>query len=109
VNIVDLGLVYCIEVSPRSVQVRMTMTRAACPITELVVEDMHEQLAAVLPPDMAIGVELVWEPPWTPGGMSQAARSIFGLQPERRAWLTAPQHNGRRWNDCRFSCLASSH
>lgn len=83
VNIVDLGLVYGVEVSPRSVQVRMTMTSAACPMTELIVEDMHEQLAAVLPPDVAIDVELVWDPPWTPDRMSQAARSIFGWQPER--------------------------
>ena len=83
VNIVDLGLVYGVEVTPRSVQVRMTMTSAACPMTELIVDDMHEQLAAVLPPDVAIDVELVWDPPWTPDRMSQAARSIFGWQPER--------------------------
>jgi metal-sulfur cluster biosynthetic enzyme len=83
VNIVDLGLVYGIDVSPRSVQVRMTMTSAACPMTELIVDDMHEQLAAVLPPDVAIDVELVWDPPWTPDRMSQAARSIFGWQPKR--------------------------
>lgn len=83
VNIVDLGLVYGIEVSPRSIQVRMTMTSAACPMTELIVDDMHEQLAAVLPPDVAIDVELVWDPPWTPDRMSQAARSIFGWQPQR--------------------------
>ena len=83
VNIVDLGLVYGVEVTPRRVQVRMTMTSAACPMTELIVDDMHEQLAAVLPPDVAIDVELVWDPPWTPDRMSQAARSIFGWQPER--------------------------
>ena len=83
VNIVDLGLVYGIEVSPRSVQVRMTMTSAACPMTELIVDDMHEQLAAVLPPDVAIDVELVWDPPWTPERMSEVARSVFGWQPPR--------------------------
>jgi metal-sulfur cluster biosynthetic enzyme len=87
-NIVDLGLVYGIEVSSRSVQVRMTVTSAALPMTELIVEDMHEQLAAALSPDSAIDVELVWEPPWTPGRMSQAARSIFGCSRSVvRGWL----------------------
>ena len=82
-NIVDLGLVYGIVVSEQHVQVMLTMTSAACPMTELIVDDMHEQLAAVLPPDVAIDVELVWDPPWTPDRMSQAARSIFGWQPQR--------------------------
>ena len=81
VNIVDLGLVYGIEVSPRSIQVRMTMTSAACPMTELIVDDAHEQLAAVLPVDMPVEVELVWDPPWTPERMSAVARAMFGWQP----------------------------
>ena len=83
VNIVDLGLVYGIDISPTCVQVRMTMTRAACPMTELIADDLHEQLAAVLPPEVAIDADLVWEPPWTPERMSQAARSIFGWRPQR--------------------------
>lgn len=82
-NIVDLGLVYGIDISPTGVQVRMTMTSAACPMAELIVDDMHEQLAAVLPPDMAIDVDVVWDPPWTPARMSQTARTIFGWRPER--------------------------
>lgn len=83
VNIVDLGLVYGIDISPTRVQVCMTMTSAACPMTELIVDDIHEQLAAVLPPDVAIDVDLVWDRPWTPERMSQAARSIFGWRPQR--------------------------
>ena len=82
-NIVDLGLVYGIEVSPQRVQVHLTMTSAACPMVELIVDDMHAQLAAVLPAEVAIDVELVWDPPWTPDRMSEAARSIFGWQPQR--------------------------
>lgn len=80
-NIVDLGLVYGIDVSPQGVLVRMTMTSAACPMAELIVDDMHEQLAAVLPTDVALNVEMVWDPPWTPDRMSGAARSMFGWQP----------------------------
>jgi metal-sulfur cluster biosynthetic enzyme len=80
-NIVDLGLVYGIDVSPQGVRVLLTMTSAACPMTELIVDDAHEQLAAVVPADMPLEVELVWDPPWTPERMSAVARAVFGWQP----------------------------
>jgi metal-sulfur cluster biosynthetic enzyme len=80
-NIVDLGLVYGIDVTPQGVQVRLTMTSAACPMTEMIVDDVHEQLAALLAPDTPLYVELVWDPPCTPERMSEVARSMFGWQP----------------------------
>ena len=80
-NIVDLGLVYGIDVSAQGVRVRLTMARAACPMTELIVDDAQEQLAAVVPADMPVEVELVWDPPWTPERMSAVARAMFGWQP----------------------------
>ena len=82
-NIVDLGLVYGIEVSPQRVQVHLTMTSAACPMAEMIVDDVHGQLAAALPADTPVNVELVWDPPWTPDRMSEAARSLFGWQSQR--------------------------
>ena len=82
-NIVDLGLVYGIDVSPAGVQVRLTMTSAACPMTELIVDDVHARLAAALPPDTPVEVQLVWDPPWTPERLSAAARAMFGWQPPR--------------------------
>ncbi len=82
-NIVDLGLVYGIVVSEQHVQVMLTMTSAACPMTELIVDDVHERLAAALPAQATVEVELVWDPPWTPERMSEVARSVFGWQPPR--------------------------
>jgi metal-sulfur cluster biosynthetic enzyme len=82
-NIVDLGLVYGIDVSPAGVQVLLTMTSAACPMAEMIVDDVHGQLAAALPADTPVHVELVWDPPWTPDRMSEVARSMFGWQPAR--------------------------
>ncbi|MEP7281507.1 MAG: metal-sulfur cluster assembly factor [Rubrivivax sp.] len=79
-NIVDLGLVYGIEVTPEGVHVLMTMTSAACPMAEMIVDDVHAQLATALPPDTPVEVELVWDPPWTPERMSEVARSVFGWQ-----------------------------
>lgn len=82
-NIVDLGLVYGIDASSEAVRVRLTMTSAACPMTELIVDDVHARLAAALPPATAVEVDLVWEPPWTPERMSAVARAMFGWQPPR--------------------------
>ena len=76
-NIVDLGLVYGIDVSPQGVQVRLTMTSAACPMAEMIVDDAYGQLAAALPAETPVEVELVWEPPWTPERMSVGAAVWF--------------------------------
>ena len=77
-NIVDLGLVYGIDVSPQGVQIRLTMTSAACPMAEMIVDDAHGQLAAALPAVTPVEVELVWDPPWTPDRMSGIAKEHFG-------------------------------
>ena len=77
-NIVDLGLVYLIEVGEKSVHVEMTMTTAACPMADMITEHAHRAIAAISPPDAAIDVELVWDPPWTPDKMTGIAPDHFG-------------------------------
>ncbi|MDE2401466.1 MAG: metal-sulfur cluster assembly factor [Burkholderiales bacterium] len=73
-SIVDVGLIYGVTVADGKVQVRMTMTSAACPVTDVIIEDAETQLDRVLPPDYKIAVELSWEPPWTPERMSERAK-----------------------------------
>jgi metal-sulfur cluster biosynthetic enzyme len=80
-NIVDLGLVYGISVSEHGVRVEMTMTSAACPMADLIVDNVHAALAGVLPKDAPVEVEMVWDPPWTPDRMSDLARERFGWAP----------------------------
>lgn len=80
-NIVDLGLVYEIEAGASRVQVRMTMTSAACPMADMIVDDVHAALERTLPPGTPVEVELVWDPPWTPDRMSGLAREHFGWAP----------------------------
>lgn len=81
-NIVDLGLVYGIQVSDEAgVQVQITMTSAACPMAEMIVEDVYAAIEAVLPRGTAVQVQLVWDPPWTPERMSGFAREHFGWIP----------------------------
>lgn len=80
-NIVDLGLVYDISAGEDGVHVQMTMTSAACPMADMILDDAHAALASALPPNTPVEVELVWEPPWTPDRMSGLARDQFGWAP----------------------------
>jgi len=77
-NIVDLGLVYGIEVSAGRIGVRMTMTTPACPVAETLVESARTAVRAAAPEIPEIAIELVWDPPWNPGMMSEIARDHFG-------------------------------
>ena len=77
-NIVDLGLVYGIEVAAAAVRVEMTMTTAACPMADMIVDQVRDVVKATVPPGTEVSVELVWDPPWTPDRMSGIAREHFG-------------------------------
>ncbi|HUX25822.1 MAG TPA: metal-sulfur cluster assembly factor [Burkholderiales bacterium] len=77
-NIVDLGLVYRIDVAPGRVHVELTMTTPACPMGDLITENADRAVRAALPEDVAVDVALVWDPPWTPELMSESARQTFG-------------------------------
>ena len=83
VNIVDLGLVYRIDVSAGQVLIEMTMTSPACPMGDMIMDDINAAVEAALPEDIPVVVQLVWEPPWNPGMMNDAAREHFGWQGER--------------------------
>ncbi|HUN69808.1 MAG TPA: metal-sulfur cluster assembly factor [Burkholderiales bacterium] len=77
-NIVDLGLVYGVEVSPPVATVRMTMTSPACPLGDYLTDAVRDALRARFPELEEVKVELVWDPPWTPERMSGEARDFFG-------------------------------
>ncbi|MCB9556597.1 MAG: metal-sulfur cluster assembly factor [Deltaproteobacteria bacterium] len=74
INIFDLGLVYAIDFSDARVDVRMTMTTRACPLGSLLTANAEAAIRAALPNLEQVDVALVWEPPWTPQRMSDAAR-----------------------------------
>jgi metal-sulfur cluster biosynthetic enzyme len=77
-NIVDLGLVYGIDVSDEGVHVAMTMTTAACPMTDMIVAQVRDVLERIVPVGTTVDVELVWDPPWTPDKMTGIAKEHFG-------------------------------
>ena len=77
-DVVQLGLVYSIDASPASIRVQMTMTSAACPLGEEIVEEALHAIRRALPQVPDVDVELVWDPPWDPSMMSEEARGFFG-------------------------------
>lgn len=77
-NIIDLGLVYRIDIRPRSLAVAMTMTSPSCPMGGWIQQQVQQQLDALCAGDQQAQVELVWEPAWTPELMSPALRARLG-------------------------------
>lgn len=77
-NIVDLGLVYGVRCGDAAIAIDLTMTTAACPMTDMIAGQVRDAVAAIAPPGTAVDVELVWDPPWTPDRMSGIAREHFG-------------------------------
>ena len=77
-NIVELGLVYGVDVSEDAVRVDMTMTTAACPMTDMITDQARNVIAAIVPEGTVVDIRLVWDPPWTPDQMTGIAKEHFG-------------------------------
>lgn len=82
VNVVDLGLIYDCQVAPvgdgRQIDIKMTMTAPGCGMADVLRADIQRQLSA-LPTVKQVNVEVVFDPPWHPGRMSEGARLQLGL------------------------------
>lgn len=78
VNIYDLGLIYNIDVDPSgAVAVRMTLTAPACPAAEMLPPEVESKIKSIEGVTSA-KVEVVWDPPWSPEKMSEAAKLQLG-------------------------------
>ena len=78
VGIVGLGLLYSVHAVEGRVAIRMTMTSAACPVAEIIVDDIRRSLKRALGERTTVDVDVVWEPPWTPERMSDRVRDALG-------------------------------
>jgi probable FeS assembly SUF system protein SufT len=84
VNIVDLGLIYGMEVKDQSdgtkrVEVKMTLTAQGCGMGASIAYDAKQKLMG-LPGVSEAEVDLVWDPPWTPQMISPEARERLGIE-----------------------------
>ncbi len=77
-NIVDLGLVYGVEVQPdQAVDVTMTLTTPHCPMGPLIIENVEQVLMGH--GATAVRVHIVWEPMWTPDAMTEELKRELGI------------------------------
>lgn len=77
-DIVELGLLYDVEVSDSNVHVTFTLTSMGCPVGPLIEQQITETVAA-MPGVEAVEPELTWDPPWSPEKMSEDAKFILGF------------------------------
>jgi probable FeS assembly SUF system protein SufT len=91
VNIVDLGLIYSCEINPheggKKIDVKMSMTAPGCGMGNVIKADVESKLSG-LPEVKQVSVEVVFDPPWHPGLMSEAAKLQLGFDLDYGAPLT---------------------
>ena len=77
-DIVDLGLMYDVEVEGPKVKVIYTLTSMGCPVGPMIDEQINEVTRQV-PGVEEVETELTWDPPWSPEKMSDDAKFILGF------------------------------
>ena len=77
INIVDLGLVYEVEISDGTVHIEYTLTTMGCPIGPLIEQQMQQLLSAVDGVE-TVDAEMVIRPAWSPEMMSEEAKAALG-------------------------------
>lgn len=80
-NIVDLGLVYGIDLSDeQAVVVTMTLTTPHCPLGPQIIENVQQELTAI--GASQVDVKIVWTPAWTPDAMTPELKKLLGIIPD---------------------------
>lgn len=76
-NVVELGLIYDIQINDGDVYVKMTLTAIGCPLHESI-RSGAENAIRQIPFVKNVKVDIVWNPPWTPDRMSESAKAKLG-------------------------------
>jgi metal-sulfur cluster biosynthetic enzyme len=79
VNLVDLGLIYGLQVDGGQVRVSLTFTAMGCPASDMIMSDVRERLLAEPGVD-EVRLDVVWDPPWTSARLTADGRDAL------RAW-----------------------
>lgn len=77
-DIVDLGLLYDVEIAGPKVKVIHSLTSMGCPAGPMIQDDIA-RAAREVPGVEDVEIELTWDPPWTPDRMSDDAKFILGI------------------------------
>jgi metal-sulfur cluster biosynthetic enzyme len=77
-DIVELGLLYDVEVEGPKVHVTFSLTSMGCPVGPMIQQQIEETVAAIEGVD-EVEPELTWDPPWSPERMSDDAKFVLGF------------------------------
>ncbi|MDP6403327.1 MAG: metal-sulfur cluster assembly factor [SAR202 cluster bacterium] len=78
VNVVDLGLVYDVQVEDNDVAIKMTLTFAGCGMGPYIAQQAEWRVAEVDGVE-DVNVEMVYDPPWTPEMITEDGKKLLGL------------------------------
>ncbi len=78
INIVDLGLIYSINIEDSNVGVQMTLTTPGCPLDSYFVKDVTSKLKTIKGVKDVM-VEMTFDPPWNPSKMTEESKDLLGF------------------------------
>ena len=78
INVVDLGLIYDVEVDEEAVIVTYTLTSMGCPVGPLIEQQM-QQIVSTMPGVEIVDARMTFNPPWSPERMSEEAKLAMGM------------------------------
>lgn len=78
IDIVNLGLIYGVDIEGSHVNIRMTMTAPGCPASTQIAGE-SKILVEDMPGVESVDIEIVWDPPWDPSKMSEEAQQSLGM------------------------------
>ncbi|MDX1660204.1 MAG: metal-sulfur cluster assembly factor [Gemmatimonadota bacterium] len=76
VSLVDLGMIYRVEVEDSTVAVDLTFTSIGCPAMDMILADVREAVGG-LPGVERVELEVVWSPPWTKARLTDRGRTLL--------------------------------
>lgn len=75
INVVDLGLLYGVNIDEaHNVVLDMTLTSAACPLTDVIADQTHQALEGIV---NDVAINWVWMPPWGPDKITEDGREML--------------------------------
>jgi len=78
IDIVNLGLIYGVDINDRNVVITMTMTAPGCPASTQIAGE-SKLMVEELPQVDSVDIDIVWDPPWDPSKMSEEAQESMGM------------------------------
>ncbi len=79
VNVVDLGLIYDVQVNDGNVNVQMTLTAPGCPMGQMIAQQAEGRIAE-MEGVKEVQVEMTFNPPWSPDLISEDGKKLLGLE-----------------------------